>query len=174
MQRPKRPPAPLVVAAIAGLATAAVWVLRVVRDAHEFAFLRNGDLYAYFLPMYEAAFSELRAGRLFLWNPWLLNGIPGLATLEVGLLYPPHWLYAVLPTALGMGVLTFLHLLFAILFTIQLARTLRLGWCAALVAGFAFGFSHGLASLFWLPGLEPLPPLPLALPPLQRAPPGGG
>jgi hypothetical protein len=155
--------------ASAVLATGAVWALRVVRDAEQFDFVRNGDLYAYFLPMYELAFSELRAGRLLLWNPWLLNGIPGLATLEVGLLYPPHLLYAVLPSALAMGVLSFLHLLLAILFTIQLARTLGLGAAAALLAGLAFGFSHGLASLFWLPGLEPLPWLPLGLTAIERA-----
>ena len=169
-------PAPrsLLVPGIAALATAAVWALRVVRDARQFDFVRNGDLYAYFLPMYELAFSELREGRLLLWNPWLLNGIPGLATLEVGLLYPPHLLHAMLPTALSMGVLSFLHLLLAILFTIQLARTLGLGASAALVAGLAFGFSHGLASLFWLPGLEPLPWLPLGLTAIERVLRGGG
>ena len=169
-----RPPPALLAAASTLGVTAAVWALRVVRDARDYEFIRNGDLYAYFLPLYEVAFAELRAGRLFLWNPWLLNGLPGLATLEVGLLYPPHWLYALLPTAFAMGVLTFLHLLLAIVFTRQLARTLGLGEGAALLAGFAFGFSHGLASLFWLPGLEPLPWLPLGLDAIERVWRGGG
>lgn len=163
-----RLPPSLLAAAVSGAVTALVFALRVVRDAREFTFLRNGDLYAYFLPMFEVAFSELREGRPFLWNPWLLNGLPGLATLEVGLLYPPHWLYMVVPTASALGVLTVLHLLLSLLFTIQLARTLGLGWQAASISGFAFGFSAGLASLFWLPGLEPLPWLPLGLACIER------
>jgi hypothetical protein len=163
----RRPPAAIPVACALGVA-AAVWALRVVRDARAYEFMRNGDLYAYFLPLYEVAFAELRAGRLFLWNPWLLNGLPGLATLEVGLLYPLHWIYAVLPTATAMGLLSALHVLLALVFTRQLARTLGLGEGAALLAGFAFGFSHALASLFWLPGLEPLPWLPLGLDAIER------
>jgi hypothetical protein len=151
------------------LVVLAVWRFRIVRDASVVATYSNGDLYTYFYPMLEVAFSELRAGRLFLWNPNQLIGIPGLATLEIGLLYPPHLIYLILPTATGLAVMTLSHLMAVALLTVLAGRVLRFSWPAAVLAGCSFALSsYVLGSIFWPPWLEPFAWLPLGIAAIER------
>ena len=45
-----------------------------------------------FYPWRELAFSELRQGRLPLWNALVGNGAPLLANYQTAVFYPPNWL----------------------------------------------------------------------------------
>ena len=55
--------------------------------------LTGVDIFLYFYP-YKAYITEaIRHGRLPLWNPHLFMGAPLLANSQVGLFYPPNWLF---------------------------------------------------------------------------------
>lgn len=69
------------------------------------------DAFEYHYPDYLWLYGELAKGHLPLWNPYQLCGIPTLATLQIGVLYPPHWLHVLLPTDLAMALSGLLHLL---------------------------------------------------------------
>ncbi|HLY24899.1 MAG TPA: hypothetical protein VKQ72_01075 [Aggregatilineales bacterium] len=66
-----------------------------------------------FYPWRQFALSELAAGRLPLWNPYNGAGAPLLANYQIALLYPPNWLYLLLPGPQTMGLLGMAHLLLA-------------------------------------------------------------
>jgi len=57
------------------------------------------DLARYFLPSRIFGFGELAKGHLPLWNPHIFAGIPYFGGMQSALLYPPNWLFLVLPVA---------------------------------------------------------------------------
>jgi len=69
------------------------------------------DAFEFYYPSYKWLYAELAAGRLPLWNPYQLCGIPTVGTLQPGLFYPPHLFYLFLPTHVAMEALGFLHLM---------------------------------------------------------------
>jgi hypothetical protein len=104
---------------------------------------------------------RLRRGELALWNPLIFGGMPLLASVYPGALYPPNWLFAVFgpKLAANLAVLTTYHI--ALIGTYLFARrsgSTRLG---ALVAGVAFSFGgfminhisqmSRIAAAAWLP-----------------------
>ncbi len=103
----------------------------------------------------------LRHGGLPLWNPYIFSGMPLLASIYPGSLYPPNWFFAVLSpgTAINLVVITTYHL--AIVGSYRYARMLGLDRTAALVTGVMFSFggfmvtSMGqtatIATACWLP-----------------------
>jgi len=60
-------------------------------------------------------------GELVTWDPYIFCGTPVTGTFQYALLYPPHWLCALLPPMLSMNWLMFLHVCLAGLGTY--------GWC---------------------------------------------
>ncbi len=58
-----------------------------------------------FYPWRQFAFSELGAGRLPTWNPYLGAGAPLLANYQTALFYPPNWPLLVVPDAVGMSLI---------------------------------------------------------------------
>lgn len=108
------------------------WYFNIATGGTELA--GAGDTLLYYAPQYAATGAAWRESGLPLWNPYQLCGHPWLATLQGGILYPGHVVYALLPTHLGMGVSSLLHLLIIGTGMAVLAR--RLGLCvwAALVA----------------------------------------
>lgn len=88
------------------------------------------DHFDYFQPLRWFTATELRAGRLPLWNPYNASGEPWLANPQTGVFYPPAWLHVVLPFATAY----MLHLLF---------HVVVLGWGAYLL--FARRASRGAA-----------------------------
>ncbi|NIQ58451.1 MAG: hypothetical protein GWN71_35465, partial [Gammaproteobacteria bacterium] len=106
------------------VALAAAWWMVEFIDAPEGTRVlsQTGDLYAYVVPMADYAFGSLREGRLPLWNPYQLCGMPFLATYVVGVFYPPHLLYLFVDPALGVEILVVLHLVLAGLAAAGLAR----------------------------------------------------
>lgn len=63
--------------------------------------LGNGttDLFLQFVSWREFGFAELFQGNLALWNPHIYAGAPYFGGMQAALLYPPNWLFLILPTA---------------------------------------------------------------------------
>jgi hypothetical protein len=82
--------------------------------------LAIGDSWLYSLPMRMLLGQMIVQGTLPLWNPFTFAGMPFLATTQPGVLYPPNWLFAILPpgaalnavrwSATGAGIIA-LHVL---------------------------------------------------------------
>ncbi|MEP7343587.1 MAG: YfhO family protein [Acidobacteriota bacterium] len=79
-------------------------------------------------------------GQLPLWNPYIFAGMPLLASIQPGALYPPTWLFAVLSPqwAMNLLVLTTYHL--ALIGTYLYARRIGANRIGAMVAGLTFTF----------------------------------
>lgn len=71
------------------------------------------DLSAQFVYWYEFGFGQLAQGNLALWNPHIFSGMPFFGGFQSALLYPPNWLYLVLPIAKAINVSIALHILLA-------------------------------------------------------------
>lgn len=136
------------------------WVFRILLTGTEDQLLTS-DIYLYYLPVYETLYGALLEGRLPLWNPYQLCGIPQLASLQAGFFYPGHLLYLLLPVKLAFGVSGVAHLAFAAIAMWALARRLGLGLTAAVAAavvlalrgrypGMVF-FPNMLEAAAWLP-----------------------
>lgn len=120
------------------------------------------DLRYYFLPLYEITFGAMASGRLPLWNPYHLTGIPWLATLQGGTFYPPHAVYLILPVPIGIAISHGVHLTLIAVSTAGLGRKLGLAPAASLLAGGLFALSGTLQWwLFWPNMLEAGSWLPL-------------
>src|SRR5262245_1973004 len=103
----------------------------------------------------------LRDGYIPLWNPYIFAGTPLLASVYSGALYPPNWLFALLPptTAMNVVVITTYHL--AIIGTYLYGRRIGMTRIGALIAGVAFtfggfmmahmGHTSRIAAAAWLP-----------------------
>ena len=73
----------------------------------------DSDFWLYYHPMAEMAFGMMREGRLPLWNPYLYSGMPLLASIEIGVLYPPNWLHLVVSTDRAFCLLAVFHVTLA-------------------------------------------------------------
>ncbi|MFN7944591.1 MAG: YfhO family protein [Blastocatellia bacterium] len=120
-----------------------------------------GDAWAYSLPMRVLTGEMLRRGTLPLWNPHVFAGMPLLATVQPGVLYPPNWLFAILSPGAAMNAVTIITYHLSLCGTFLFARALSLGRLAALIAAVIFTFggfmiSHPemtnyIAAAAWLP-----------------------
>ena len=123
--------------------------------------LLMGDSWIYSLLMRMLLGEFINSGTLPLWNPYTFGGLPLLATIQPGVLYPPNWLFAVLSpvTAMNVVVITTYHL--ALAGTYRFARSLSLDRLPALGASFIFAFggflighledTNYIAATAWLP-----------------------
>ncbi len=103
----------------------------------------------------------IRDGQLPLWNPYVFAGMPLLAGIINGALYPPTWLFAVFSpqTAMNVMVITTYHI--ALIGTYFYARRIGANRTGAIVAGVAFtfggymvthlGHTDRIAAAAWLP-----------------------
>jgi hypothetical protein len=106
------------------------------------------DIYAYAYPMFIHAADAVRQGGAgLLWNPYQSCGEPYLGIGTSGLLYPPSWLFLLLPPDAALYGLLFCNLAIGALGGYALARALRLGRAAAVCGGLAFAFSNQGADL---------------------------
>jgi len=136
----------LLVGLIAGF-----WIFRIVLGGSRFP--GWGDPLTYYYPHYMATGAMLAQGSLPIWNPYQLCGIPWLAALQGGVLYPPHLLYALLPTHLGMAVSSLLHLLLVGGAVAVFARRVGLGWSAVLLAAALCAMRGRIAGLSAVPNM---------------------
>lgn len=148
---------------VIGCAVFWAWYARLLADAEADWSFVTVDLFVYFYPMLEVGFSRLREGELFLWNPWQMGGMPGLATLQAGFLYPLHLAFLFLPTAEAMGAMVLLHGWIGAVAMLLFLRTLGVGWCAAGCAALYFAMVVVLPLFVWPPAMEAMAWLPLGL-----------
>ncbi len=123
-----------------------------------------GDIARFFFPTRILYADALQAGRLPLWQPEILTGLPLLAEMQTGALYPLHLLlYRFLPveSALNYDILLHLALLGAGIFLFaRLCRISTAGAWIAAMAGMLGGFGAArithpnvLSVAAWLPWL---------------------
>jgi len=122
------------------LCALAFWQLHVRHTAAEEKILAgsNADMYMYHLPVRDYGFSQLRAGKMPLWNPYTNSGMPFLATYQAALFYPlnfPHWF---LRADTAISLIYLLHLFLAGVFMYFWARELGCKHFAAVFAGVAY------------------------------------
>ncbi|HXI16332.1 MAG TPA: hypothetical protein VNM48_08165, partial [Chloroflexota bacterium] len=68
------------------------------------------DLFNYFFPGKVFAAEALWRGQLPLWNPGVFFGVPFLANVQMGVLYPPNLLFLLLEFPRAVAVSQWLHL----------------------------------------------------------------
>src|SRR6266851_9237143 len=59
------------------------------------------DLFLQYYSWRDFGFRELAKGNLALWNPYIFSGAPFFGGMQSALLYPPNWLFLVLPLPLA-------------------------------------------------------------------------
>ena len=106
-----------------------------------------------FIPWWYAAWQNIRAGIVPLWNPLLGMGAPLIANYQSGLFYPPNWSYFVLAEiggaalmAWGQAILVAAHLAWAGVGMSLLLRRLGVNRLAQAIGGLSFGLSSYLVA----------------------------
>lgn len=127
------------------------------------AVLAVDDSWTYSLPLRILTGQMLAQGTLPLWNPYTFGGMPLLAAIQPGVLYPPNWAFAFLSPAAAMNFLVITTYHFALAGTYLYLRALRASRVSALVAATAFTFGgfminhleqiNFIAAAAWLPWL---------------------
>jgi hypothetical protein len=95
---------------------------------------RGNDLATEFVYWRQFGFEHLRAGHLALWNPHVFGGLPAMGDFQSALLYPPNWIYLVLPLAKAINLELALHVFLFGLFMSIWAKRYRLHPMAVLFA----------------------------------------
>lgn len=113
----------------------------------------QADLHQRIYPSFHYGFSELRGGRLPLWNPRQLCGAPFLADPSVGLFQPINAVFLFLPIDRAMAAQSFLSLFLMGLFFVLFARSLALGYVPALIGGVVYAFGGASAAAMSHPEL---------------------
>lgn len=93
------------------------------------------DLYLQFLPWRDFGFRELAKGNLALWNPYIFGGTPYFGAMQAATLYPPNYLFLILPLAAAVNWTTALHVFAIGAFTFIWMRVRRLRVPASFLAG---------------------------------------
>jgi len=103
----------------------------------------------------------IRNGQLPLWNPYIFCGMPLLAAIQPGALYPPAWLFAIFSPKAAMNwmVITTYHI--ALIGAYLYARRIGCNRAGSMIAGIAFAFggymtahlghTNRIAAAAWLP-----------------------
>lgn len=93
------------------------------------------DLFLQFFSWREFGFRELAKGNLALWNPYVFGGTPYFGAAQAGLLYPPNWLFLILPVSTAVNWTTALHVFAIGAFTFYWMRVRRLQVSASFFSG---------------------------------------
>jgi len=146
-------------------ASSLLWRMRVVGPRSvPLDWFGNSDQYLYFYPVYRFFAERLKEGKLPMWNPAQLAGVPFLATAQAGVFYPPNLLHVLLPSERAMEALAFGHLLLASLLVYSLCRVLGACSEASALGGISYGWSTYLVGAhLWPPGVAGLAWFPLPL-----------
>jgi len=98
------------------------------------------DLSTEFVYWREFGFDQLRAGHLPLWNPHVFSGAPFMGGFQSALLYPPNWIYLVLPLSKAINCEIALHVFLLGLFMAMWTGHYHLHLLAVLLASLAVMF----------------------------------
>src|SRR5436190_17307570 len=69
----------------------------------------GSDMFLQYFAWREFGFHELAKGNLALWNRHIFSGAPYFGGMQGALLYPPNWLFLVLPTDVAINWTVALH-----------------------------------------------------------------
>jgi hypothetical protein len=69
----------------------------------------GGDLSLQYFSWREFGFRELAKGNLALWNPHIFSGAPFFGGMQGAQLYPPNWLFLILPSPVAITWTVVLH-----------------------------------------------------------------
>jgi len=92
-------------------------------------------------PLRVHAARSMLSGEFPLWSASLLGGYPLFAENQTGVLYPPSWIYLLLPDHRGLNLFVVGHYLLASYSMIYLLREYRLPGWAALIGAISFSGS---------------------------------
>ncbi len=112
-----------------------------------------GDLGLYFVPQLAFQRRELLVGRLPLWDPYKLCGMPFVGNPQAWPLYPSSLLLTWLDAPVAAGLIGVLHLFLAAVGTLLFLRRRGLGMAACLLGALAFGFGGALVSKMQFPNM---------------------
>lgn len=93
---------------------------------------------------------SFRDGRLPLWNPYIMGGVPFVANPATAVFYPPTWLCVVMPVSMAERCLFSLHTFMTGIFMFGLLRDRRLSIAAALIGASVWMFG----SYQWARGMS--------------------
>ena len=92
------------------------------------------DIAGQFIYWRQFGFAQLRAGHVALWDPHIFSGAPFFGGFQSALLYPPNWIYLILPLARAINCEVVLHVFLLGLFTALWVSRYRLHPLAVLLA----------------------------------------
>ena len=110
---------------------------------------QGADLTGQYAYWYEFGFGQLAQGNLALWNPHIFSGVPFFGGFQSALLYPPNWLYLVLPIAKAINVIFALHVFLAGFFLYLWTYHRGLHPAACLLSSILFMFSGPFFLHIW-------------------------
>jgi len=135
------------------------WFHNVIFYKRIFAY---GDLARYFYPLRDFAAASVKCGAIPLWNPYLKNGTPFLASLQPCIFYPLsiiNYLFRSFDAAFNWYII--MHFYLAGIFVYSLMRYWNFSRIASLVSSIVFVFggylnsvismNTTLSSVIWLP-----------------------
>jgi len=99
-----------------------------------------GDLIDYFYPFNAVSAQEIRNGRVPLWNPYLMSGLPFQAEPQTALFYPLHALYYVFSTPTAWSMALILRMFLAAMFMTLLVRSIGATKTGSIISGITFAF----------------------------------
>ena len=106
------------------------------------------DQYLDLVPSRQFFHDQVLQGRFPLWNPYLMCGVPSLASMQGAMLYPLNLLLSPISPFVASGLAAFAKLFIAAFFTFLFLRRLGLVSAAALVGALTFALSGFL--IVWL------------------------
>lgn len=123
--------------------------------------LLDGDGWNYALGLRILVAQMAANWTLPLWNPYTFGGMPLLATVQVGALYPLNWLFAIFPAGAATKIMQIGSFHLALTGAYLYARSIELNRVGALIAGIIFAFggfmvahiepTNIIATAVWLP-----------------------
>jgi len=73
--------------------------------------LVGGDLINHYIPYKHIVVEQVKSGHFPFWNPYTFSGRPLYADVQVGVFYPPNWLFLLMPIPVCFTLLLILHLI---------------------------------------------------------------
>lgn len=108
--------------------------------------LAMGDSWSYSILLRMLQASMMSEGMIPLWNPYTFAGMPLLAAIQPGVLYPPNWLFLIFSPGVAMNLVVITTYHIALIGTYLYLRTLACGRAAAFLGALAFTFGGFMIS----------------------------
>lgn len=104
-------------------------------------YIITGDNFAYNYPMRALLYEAVGTGEFPLWNPRMFTGMPFMAAMQTGALYPVNYILYPIPMPYAFTASLMLHTFMASAFMYMFARLLTGREAPSAVAGAVFGYA---------------------------------